>query len=351
MGVLLIVATCFMILPSTKALSQDQKIIKVHGQMPASHFMSKAVEMIIKDSEINSKGSLKFQYYPAQQLFKDSQIQDVLPTGAVDIAMIDFYKLTGKVPTGYLTTPCFVDMDWYFRWFYDINSGGGFYYKVLQPAYAKRNMYLLGTINYTPSTGVLSTKPITKISDYSGLKIRVGGKSMGALIEALGGKAAVLSSSDVYMALQRKTVDGSFTAPSSISSRKWYEIAKYYHDLGTGNMPLGIAANLDFWKKLTEKQRTIIKDAMRKAEQWCMDESINDDNASIEIMKNGNVTINQLPKDDMDNMAKIGLSAVKENVLRDVGENNWNIAMELRKNTREGKAKARELVQSRMFPE
>jgi C4-dicarboxylate-binding protein DctP len=349
-GFLLILFVSMVLVPPW-VWANDVTIVKVHGQMPTSHFLSKAMEMIIKDAEFNSKDTLKFQYYPAQQLFKAEQIQDILGTAGVDIAMLDFYKLAGKIPQGLLTTPCFVDMDWYFRWFYDTSIRGGFYYNALFPAFEKRNMYLFGTLNYTPSLGVISTKPITKVTDYKGLKIRTGGKSLGAIVEAFGGKVAVLSSADVYMAIQRQTVDGSLSAPSSITSRKWYEIANYYHDLGTGNMPLGIAANLGFWKKLTESQRNVLKNATRKAELWCIDESLKEDSESLELMKKGKVTINQLPKNEMDKMVEIGLAAVRESVISDVKEINWNTAMELRNNTRTGKATAKELIQTRLFPE
>lgn len=323
--------------------------VRIQSQHPVGHHNTEAIVRFIAEAEKLSNKTLHFTHYPSQQLFTAQQIAEVLPARGLEMSVLDLYTLSATIPEGLIIDPSFVDTDWFMRWWYDTDNGGGLYYKILHPAFAKKNIYLLSTLNYGPTEGVITNKPVYKLADYKGMKLRCAAKNFGAFVESLGAKVVVISSGDVYMALQRGTIDGAVSGPPTISSRKWYEMGEYYQDLRTGNFAMGFGANMDFWKSLTPEQQTAIEGATRAAEIWCLDASYKFHNESMEKMKKGGVKIYDFPPDVYKGMLDKGIVAVKKMVEQEAGVSMWNEAMRLKENTRQGKLSALEILQKRKF--
>ncbi len=66
--------------------------------------------------------------------------------------------------------------------------------------------------------------PMKSPADFKDKKIRVFGKTLGAFVTSLGGKPALISGSEQYLAYQRKTVDAGMTGVSGVKSRKLYQL-------------------------------------------------------------------------------------------------------------------------------
>ena len=323
--------------------------VRVSCQMPAAHFDSIAVERFIKKAEELSKGSLKFTYYPAAQLYKEHELADVLPAGGVEMAQIGLDRHVGRVPEGNFIYPYFVNEDAYYRWWYDKEGGAGIYYSILKPAFARDKMHLLSTLNYAPDYATITNKPVRTLADYKGLKIRSSGKSLGAVLEALGAKAIVMASSEVYTAIQRGTIDGALSGTTSFTSRKWYEIANHVQHISLGNIPFGFAANLTFWNKLTPEQKKAIEEASREMEIWAVEASQEEHEKSLEIMRKAGLEIWQFSAEDRAKIAEIGLGAVGSVVKGDVGEKTWNDAMKALQNAQKGTIPWKKMLQTRTF--
>lgn len=333
-----------------RATAEEFKNIKVACQMPADHFDSKAVELFIKKAEEKSNNTLKFQFFPAAQLYSDHDLVDVLPKGGVEVAQIGLDRHIGRVPAGHFAYPYFVGPNAYFRWWYDKKDDAGLYYKVLKPAFAKDNINLLSSLNYATTYAIITNKPVHTIADYKGMKIRTSGKSLGAVVEALGAKAVVMSSADVYMALQRGTIDGALSGTSSFVSRKWYEVAKHVQLVPLGNIPFGFAANMDFWKKLSPEQQKAVEEAAREMEIWAVNASIEDHERALDVMKKADVEIYDFPQEVQDEIAETGLKAVQTIVEPDVGEAVWTEAMQLLSNAKKvDKPDWKEMLEKRSF--
>lgn len=323
--------------------------VRICCQMPAAHFDSIAVERFIKRAEELSNGSLHFTYYPAGQLYKAPELVDVLPAGGVEMAQIGMDRHSGRVPAGHFIYPYFVNEDAYYRWWYDKEGGAGIFYTILRPAFAKDNMHLLSTLNYAPDYATITNKPVHTLADYKGLKIRSSGKSLGAVLEALGAKAVVMSSSDVYTSIQRGMIDGALSGTTTFTSRKWYEIADYVQKIALGNIPFAFAANLQFWNKLTPEQKKAIGEATREMEIWAVTASQEEHLKSLELMKKAGVEIWEFSEEDKAKIAEIGLDAVGSVVKGDVGEKTWNDAIKALKNAQKGTIPWKKMLETREF--
>jgi len=79
----------------------------------------------------------------------------------------------------------------------------------------------------------------------------------------------VTSSSDVYLMLQRGTIDAALSGPSTFVDRKWYEVAKYYLETDTHvSSTFLLGFHLGFWKKLPSDLQSIFQNAAIEVQNW-----------------------------------------------------------------------------------
>lgn len=109
----------------------------------------------------------------------------------------------------------------------------------------------------------LTKRPVTKLSDFEGLKIRsVQSEVLAAGLRALGAEPTPLPLPEVFQALQNGTVDGMEANLGLIAGEDFYEVAKNV----TGNVnfwpfPTALVVNKGVWDGLSEDQRTQLQAA------------------------------------------------------------------------------------------
>lgn len=102
-------------------------------------------------------------------------------------------------------------------------------------------------------------KPIRKIDDIKGMKMRVPSKDQADLIAALGATPVSLPASEMYRALSTGVVDALMVPPTVITSFKIGEVAKYYTTgLVFGRSPFFLAMNKRSYESLTSEHKAII---------------------------------------------------------------------------------------------
>jgi len=78
-----------------------------------------------------------------------------------------------------------------------------------------------------PQQQIWLTREIGSINDLRGLKVRSWNREQAELMQRLGGSGVSISSAEVIPALQRKVVDGAFTAALPASNWKIHEVARF----------------------------------------------------------------------------------------------------------------------------
>ncbi len=102
-------------------------------------------------------------------------------------------------------------------------------------------------------------KPIRKISDIKGLKIRTPSKAQALLVKALGATPVAMPVTRMYNALNTGVVDALMVPPSVIPSFKIGEVAKYYTTgLPFGRSPFFLVMNRSKWESLSADQKAAI---------------------------------------------------------------------------------------------
>jgi len=103
-------------------------------------------------------------------------------------------------------------------------------------------------------------KPVRKLDDLKGVKIRIFSPAMGLFWKSLGAEPLSIAYAEIYSSLERKVLDCAHTGPASGMSLKLYEVTKYLLDLRLGHQPGMIIASKKSWDALPKDLQQMMID-------------------------------------------------------------------------------------------
>jgi TRAP-type C4-dicarboxylate transport system substrate-binding protein len=139
-------------------------------------------------------------------------------------------------------------------------------------------------------------RPITKVEDLSGMKIRSGGGISEQMARALGASAFVKPAPESYELLSSGVADGTFFPLESIISFKLGPVVKYATLFPGGfyGSAFGFFMNEDKWNKLSKADQDAIMsvsgEALARLAGKAWDAT---DRAALEVMKQANIQIQE----------------------------------------------------------
>ncbi|MBG0839980.1 TRAP transporter substrate-binding protein [Ectopseudomonas toyotomiensis] len=114
-----------------------------------------------------------------------------------------------------------------------------------------------------------SKHPVEKVEDLKGLKLRL--QQIPTAIEsfrALGASVVPLSFTELYTAMETRTVDGQENPLAAIETSKFYEVQKYLSLTGHFYDPLVAIFSKRTWDKLNETERELVRSASLEAQAY-----------------------------------------------------------------------------------
>lgn len=108
--------------------------------------------------------------------------------------------------------------------------------------------------------------------DLTGTKIRVT-PIYRAFFASMGASMIRTKPGDVYTALERGTVDGYGWPIQGVLDLGWHEVTKYRVDPGFYRASVEVLVNLDTWKKLDDKQKSVLRSAATWMEGLCTEDN------------------------------------------------------------------------------
>ena len=123
---------------------------------------------------------------------------------------------------------------------------------------------LLGIWPFGPQI-LFCKKPISRLSDLKGMKVRVYDQNLAKFIGSVGGTPVPLSFSEVHQSLSRSrgVVDCAITGPSSANSSNWPEVTTHQYPLGFQMALNGYAITLKAWNRLNAEQKLKMQSAFK----------------------------------------------------------------------------------------
>jgi len=152
-------------------------------------------------------------------------------------------------------------------------------------------------VNYQLLT---TKKPVRKISDLKGMRIKCVGELMGALKD-LGAEGLSSPMTEVYLSMQKGILDGAFVPPETLKSMSFAEIGKYYTTFDyyythTGTRVIGLKA----WNKLPADIQKVFENNI---DYYGIEQDKTVEEAhkvGLEYAKNFKIEMITLPKADLD---------------------------------------------------
>jgi TRAP-type transport system periplasmic protein len=174
-----------------------------------------------------------------------------------------------------------------------------------------------------------NVRPITKLEDFNGLKIRVPESEVRLeTFKALGASPLPMAWSEVFTALQQGTIDGQENPLSVVSSSSFYDVQKYLTISNHVYSPATLFINSSKWESLTKDQQDIILEAAGEGRD--LNRKLNkemDDKLIKEMEEKGmEVTVIEDVKPFQE-----ATKEVWENVAKDIGESSQDLIDEIKK--------------------
>jgi len=287
------------------------------GTLPVQHHLTKALEMYKEIAEKKSGGQIEMQIYPAQQLYSDKDLVNALPKGACEGALFNSDMWSGLVKSvGPVFFPGYFQKRDLFYKFFDSEA-----WQIIKKDFENQGNIKVLSMVELGTGGLISKKPIRKLDELKGQRIRAYGEYTAIFLQAQGAAPVVMSSGDMYLALQRGTLDAILSSTSAIVDRKLYEVGKYMWEKDTTfSLPFLMAFNLDFWKKLPPHLQKILADGAIEVQEWSKEYTLTSDNDYKKVLKEKGVTFVSIDPEEWQKIHEKAVLALDAAYIKNVGE-------------------------------
>ena len=278
------------VVASGTAVAGAKTEFRLSNQFPASHHVSKGLVLFAAKVKEYSKGAVEVKIFDSAQLYKDTEIVEALQEGLIESGLVPVNKWSGMIPAADVFEMPFVFKDLTsIKKFIDAGAG-----ELLDKEFQKRAVKTLFWVDYGYIQFFNNKRPLTKPDDFKGITMRSFSSGDADTLKALGAAPTVMSSSEMYMALQRGTMDGATTGMPAAVSRKIQEVQKFMTEANYTTAQFVIQANLKWWDKLPQDQREAILKAGREAEEWIRGAIAQSEDEAKKVIQKAGVQIHAL---------------------------------------------------------
>jgi TRAP-type C4-dicarboxylate transport system substrate-binding protein len=157
------------------------------------------------------------------------------------------------------------------------------YPKYFKTEYEKMGVYL-ANYNANGAYNFITMKPVRKLEDLKGMKIRSSGGSASKMIKKLGAVPVNLPATEAYNAFQRGVVDGVCFYDAGIVSYRVHEVGKYLTEVKINCPANSWAFNKKTFDKLPPEIKRFIYNMQRRLSQMYGEGYDREDEISREII-------------------------------------------------------------------
>ena len=269
-------------------IEENKRIIRLGHGLDITHSVHKA--MLEADEVLNeiSRGKMRIQIYPNQQLGSERECLELLQIGSLDMT-----KVSGAVMENFATKFRIFGLPFLF-------DSKEHLFKVLDGPIGKELLnegvqyWLKGMGFYDSGSRSFYSRerPVMKPKDLKGLKIRVQ-ESISAfeMVKQLGGSPTPISWGELYTALQQGVVDGAENNPPSFYLSRHYEVCKYYSIDEHTMIPDLLLVSTHLWNRLNTQEKAWLQEAIDRSVPFQRKLWIQSENESLQAVIKAGVEV------------------------------------------------------------
>ena len=228
---------------------------------PVSFGVQKFGEILLS----KSGGKLKVREFASSQLGNELQQQSALRGGTQEMLSASTTSLATVVPEfGLLDFPFIVSTTDQAE-----ALARGSFGKAMIETLPQRGLIGLGYWGLGFRNVTNSTRAVTKVEDFSGLKLRVIPNPVYLeTFSAFKANPIPMAFGELYSALETRTVDGQENPYTVILSNKFYEVQKYLSATNHTYTQNIILVSKIFWDKLSPTEQKIMREAYEESRDY-----------------------------------------------------------------------------------
>jgi TRAP-type transport system periplasmic protein len=221
--------------------------------LPAQEGVSMMLQEWCKEVEKKTNGRVAITFHPGGTLVPITQTYDSVASGMTDIGFAQFANTPGRFPMmelldyplGLKTSAASIKL---------VRE----YVSKFKPKELS-DVKVLFLVSTTPAV-MHSKKPINKLEDLKGRKIRTLGGPMVTALKLLGAVPVVIPTVDVYDSASKGVIEGTLSALPGLVTFKWGEVLPYtVNNYRTSNCAINFAVmNKDKWNELPPDIQQIV---------------------------------------------------------------------------------------------
>ncbi len=166
-------------------------------------------------------------------------------------------------------------------------------------------------------------RPVTRLEDLDGIKLRVMQNNVYLdSFKLLGANAVPMPFSELFSALETKTVDGQENPYNTILSSKFYEVQKYLSVTNHVYSPWIVTVSKKWWDGLSKDEQKILQDAAIVARDFERKDTRDEAAKALAELKAKGMQINELPASESARMRE-KLASVNASIAANVGNDLW----------------------------
>jgi TRAP-type C4-dicarboxylate transport system substrate-binding protein len=271
-------------LAAASAPAQDKIKLKVMGQPLAGGMIQKHKEQPFFEAFAAKSGlPVDVEYKPQDTTgIKDTEQLRVLESGLFDIVSLRMAQISRDEPLTMGFDLVGLNPD-YKTARATTNAYADILDKRLQARYQTK---YLGVWPAGPQV-LFCKKPITKLADVKGLKVRVFDQNSAKFFQHLGATPIPLSFGEVHQSLSLGVVDCAITSALSANSASWPEVTTHMLPLGFQFAMNGYGIGLGTWKKFSPAQQQQLQAAFKSLEDeiWKYSEELSGEAVACNLGK------------------------------------------------------------------
>jgi len=281
------------LLASGAALAQDikERNIKFAFANTADSAHGAGAKKFAEVVAQKSRGKLTVKLYPGGTLGGEVVVASAMQGGTIEMSMMGPGLLTGMDREfGIFDTPFLFDN------YKEVDAAldGPVGRKLLDKLPAKG---LVGLSYWDHGFRIVtnSKRPVAKLEDLQGLKIRV--QQIPVFIEsfnALGSNALPMPFPELYGALEARAVDGQENPFITVDVTKFYEVQKYASTTRHAYSPLLVLASKKFWDQLSDAEHKVLLEAANEVKTYQRQVSRDMDAKAVESLKGRGMVVTEL---------------------------------------------------------
>jgi tripartite ATP-independent transporter DctP family solute receptor len=225
-----------------------------------------------------TNGRYQIDVFPASTLGKETDINQALSLGTVDIIYTGMAFAGRTFPPMSIASGPFIFRD-YNHW---QSFRNGPVFREVAKGYEDKSGHHIVGYTYYGQRHLTANKLVTKPEDMKGMKLRVPDAPLFVMFpRAVGANPTPIAFAEVYLALQNGTVDAQENPLPTIEAKKFYEVQKYIILTGHITESLVTIVASSTWGKLSEADRKIFSDVLWEASSRATQEIVDAENKLV----------------------------------------------------------------------